>query len=140
MGQESKVCNKCLENKKMSEFYPHKTTRDRYMQMCKVCKAATDHKSRLRRVYGMDVADYDALLKEQDGVCAICGEGEVVTSPKKVISLAVDHDHVTGAVRGLLCHACNTGLGKFKDDQELLNKAIHYLKAGEGDESSEHPT
>jgi len=64
------------------------------------------------------------MLKEQGGGCAICGE----TKPLKGKNyLCVDHCHETGEVRGILCHACNTGLGKFKDSPELLHTAINYL-------------
>jgi hypothetical protein len=57
---------------------------------------------------------YDRILAAQDGGCAICGALPAVRD------LAVDHDHKTGAVRGLLCMSCNTGLGHFHDDPELL--------------------
>lgn len=64
---------------------------------------------------------YARILLEQGGVCAICGK------PPGRRSLAVDHDHETDAVRGLLCFACNTGLGKFEDNVQLLKSAIWYL-------------
>lgn len=71
----------------------------------------------------MTVADRDALLAAQGGACAICGGPPL---GKGVYHL--DHDHETGNVRGLLCHACNTSLGGFRDDPELLRKAIAYLE------------
>lgn len=75
--------------------------------------------------YGITYDDYQVLLNKQNWVCAICG-GK--TQQKNgLISLNVDHDHVTGKVRGLLCFNCNTSLGKFKDDVNLLKKAINYL-------------
>lgn len=64
-----------------------------------------------------------------DGACAICGESETAKSPidGAVKRLAVDHDHRTGQVRGLLCSTCNNGLGCFKDNIQLMKRAIDYL-------------
>lgn len=77
---------------------------------------------RYRKRFGIGLAEYDALFKAQRGVCAICNK----QSDKK---LAVDHDHDTGEVRGLLCGACNRGIGLLKDDAQILHKAIEYLKS-----------
>ena len=63
------------------------------------------------------------LLKEQDGRCAICG-----TRNPGAYGWSTDHDHATGKTRGLLCNWCNPGLGNFKDNPELLRKAIEYLR------------
>lgn len=69
------------------------------------------------------------MIEEQDNKCAICGQEETAKNNGiDVNKLAVDHDHVTGRVRGLLCKACNNGLGHFQDDPELLEAAIRYLK------------
>jgi hypothetical protein len=84
--------------------------------------AASSRKCKLQRKYGLTVADYEALLVAQSGRCAICRK-----KPEKV-RLAVDHDHVTGKVRGLLCTCCNTALGKFNDDVNLFQTAIDYLE------------
>lgn len=75
------------------------------------------------RKYGLRPEDYDTLLDNQNGVCAICSE-----PPKPGRRLAVDHDHTTGEVRGLLCSPCNTALGLFKDRIRLLAAAIVYLE------------
>ncbi|HXF71611.1 MAG TPA: endonuclease VII domain-containing protein [Actinomycetota bacterium] len=75
----------------------------------------------LLRKYGITAEDYDRLLEEQGGVCAICGR-----RPKQRY-LAVDHEHGTGRVRGLLCDPCNQMLGFAEDDPERLRKAIAYL-------------
>lgn len=80
--------------------------------------------TRLKQMFGINRDQYAVMLKQQDGVCAICKEPEVV--PNR--SLSVDHDHVTGKVRGLLCSNCNPGIGKFKEKIELLEKAVEYLK------------
>ena len=88
--------------------------------------AASDKKCRLKR-YGLTSEEYDARFKKQGGVCAICKKKEVSTRDGKTKVLAVDHDHATGAVRGLLCTHCNTGLAMFRDDLRLLVLAGRYL-------------
>lgn len=86
------------------------------------------HKNQyLRRQYGISIAEYNTMLAEQNSACAICGKPETTEIHGRVVSLAVDHDHTTGAVRALLCTACNTALGLFKDDTSLLAKASDYL-------------
>ena len=86
------------------------------------------HKSAfLRRRYGIDIARYNEMLAEQNGCCAICGNAEGNEIRGKVVALAVDHDHATGAVRALLCSACNTAIGLFNDDDGLLAKAQTYV-------------
>lgn len=81
---------------------------------------------RLRQYSGMTLELYEELLEAQEGTCALCPAK--YRHPNNVHKLCVDHNHETGAVRGLLCSACNSGLGYFKDDTELLLKAITYLK------------
>lgn len=80
--------------------------------------------NRLRIRYGLTVNDYDDMFTSQNGQCAIC----LTCSEKR---LHVDHDHQTGIVRGLLCSACNRGLGDFKDDHSRLLAAVAYLKKEE---------
>jgi hypothetical protein len=65
------------------------------------------------------------MLDEQEGCCAICGDDE---PGGRHGTWHVDHNHVTGKNRKLLCHCCNTGLGSFKDDPERLEKAAAYLR------------
>lgn len=79
----------------------------------------------LRKKYGITLEDYQNLFEAQDGVCALCGN-----SCGSGRLLAVDHDHTTGKIRGLLCMAHNTGLGKFGDSSALLRKAADYLDNG----------
>lgn len=78
---------------------------------------------RLKTKYGLSLADYEAMRARQQARCAICGREERT----KARRLAVDHDHQTAKVRDLLCHHCNTGLGNFDDNPDLLEAAIAYL-------------
>jgi len=77
----------------------------------------------LKYKYGITLDQYNEMFLAQNGVCAICGNSE--TYNKR--SLAVDHDHITGVVRGLLCLDCNAGIGHLKDNPEYLQNAITYL-------------
>lgn len=81
------------------------------------------------RAYGITVGDYDAMLAAQDDRCAICRQPETARSNGgRIRSLAIDHDHETGDVRGLLCHACNVALGYLDDAPERLDAAAAYLR------------
>jgi hypothetical protein len=70
---------------------------------------------------------YEAMSAAQGGVCAICRNLETATFGGGIRKLAVDHDHSTGKIRGLLCQACNTGLGLFKDIPERMELAAQYI-------------
>lgn len=82
----------------------------------------------LRRNFGITLGDYQAKMLEQSGVCAICHRPETAIRMNKLLPLAVDHNHTTGAVRGLLCTACNIGIGSLCESPELLRSAITYLE------------
>lgn len=82
---------------------------------------------RLRRKYGIDLQAYLVLLAEQNGKCAICGR---TSGSSRRTSLVVDHDHRTGAIRGLLCGQCNRVLGFVDDNPRTLRAALVYLVGG----------
>lgn len=93
------------------------------------CKDEAISSRYLEREYGITIDEYNNLLKKQDYKCAICGgEGFVMDSSRHKIKLVVDHDHTTGAVRGLLCHNCNRALGLLHDSEKNLLNAVDYLK------------
>ena len=79
------------------------------------------------RTFGISHAEYAEFHQKQNGVCAICFKPETAIRNGKVKSLAVDHCHKTGKIRGLLCSDCNTGIGKLKEDRNILSAAIRYL-------------
>lgn len=72
----------------------------------------------VKHKYKIDLEEVERMKLEQNNSCAICNEQR---------TLVVDHDHKTGSVRGLLCYACNTALGKFRDNKDILLSAINYL-------------
>lgn len=142
-----KICTKCGRDLPEDEFWraPKARNRSGLRSWCKGCsrRAAKEwwdtdgnrrryhHKTRTNnlRKYGITQAKYDAMLAEQGGVCAICKLPESRENQFGVMSLAVDHDHETGRVRGLLCSYCNRALGGFRDSAALLRTAAEYLEA-----------
>jgi Autographiviridae endonuclease VII len=145
----ARTCKGCKKTKPIDDFYKGK-------YRCKVCtvQASNDWRSQnpersralgraryarspdkfkaavrsstLKAKYGLTPEQYDAMLAAQGGHCAICpatepGGGRAYFD--------VDHDHVTGKARSLLCHKCNTGLGMFKDNARLLRAAATYLES-----------
>jgi len=84
-------------------------------------KRVADRKSHLKRTFGLNEADYDRILAQQGGGCAICGR---LPGSR---NLHIDHDHESGEVRGLLCFACNVAIGHLRDDPMIASKLIGYL-------------
>lgn len=80
--------------------------------------------TRLKYRYGISLEEYNKLLKDSEGRCAIC--------QREYDKPFLDHDHLTKKVRRILCRFCNTGLGMFGDSQELLLRAVEYLKSFSG--------
>ena len=82
-------------------------------------------KRMLKHRYRLEYDDYLLMYEQQDGKCKICNTDKELGT---VNGLLVDHCHTTNKVRGLLCNRCNSGLGHFEDNLELLNNAIEYIK------------
>ena len=129
-----KTCTKCNKLKELTEFTKNKKYKDSLSYWCKEChkkyRAENFEKIKvcvknyfLKGAYGITSEYYYQMLKEQNGVCKICGGVN-----KNGYSLYIDHCHKTNKVRGLLCHNCNLLLGYSKDAPELLQKTIDYLK------------
>lgn len=148
-----KMCRKCQIEKPLDGFYNQNNRKSTKMSNCKICvkKQANDwHKNnkernlinvkrwtannkekhnrsmkkcKLKKFYNMTLEQYDNLVIFQSNKCAICDQ-------KEKNDLSVDHNHITGEIRGLLCQMCNKALGLFKTDlgPELLEKAIKYIK------------
>lgn len=85
-------------------------------------------KNSLKHKHGLTLEQYDEMLEKQNGVCALCHTSEKGKNRWGGFRrLAVDHDHKTGEIRGLLCQNCNMGIGYFDDDPAILAEAIRYL-------------
>lgn len=146
---KNKKCSCCKITKDSSEFFCSK--RDGLASYCKQCKQAKmreyrkkpdwiekektyskqywivkgkkHSRKRICCQYGLTVEEYNNLHTQQSGLCAICKQPEVNEK-----YLSIDHNHSNGKVRGLLCFACNTSLGGFRDNIDYLKSAIHYLQ------------
>ena len=124
-------CYKCKQVKPADAF---PSSSGRVRSLCRACQTAYSRAWSRQRVHGITPEQYDAMLAQQGGGCAICGStwaGKPTSKHVEVMSFAVDHDHVTGRIRALLCTPCNTALGKFHDQPELLEQAAAYLRAYE---------
>jgi hypothetical protein len=92
--------------------------RQRYRDMAPEERSLYHFRDRLKRCYGISVEQYEEMLDRQGGVCGLCGE------PPRGLRLAVDHDHETGRVRGLLHNECNRALGTW---ERINGAALVYL-------------
>lgn len=146
-----KACIACGEVKPLSMYTKNASSLDGHIGTCKKCKAKQQRERRarakaeakasreptekavkdakrrrnnhLKSLYGIDESVYQKLYEAQNGVCAICKQPESIEGRR----LCVDHSHITGDVRGLLCSNCNRGIGLLKDSPELVRNAFHYL-------------
>lgn len=125
---KTKTCTKCGLDRPLTVFPTRKDRGNRLRSHCKPCHNVWQTTNRgkqltrdstFQRKYGISGADYDRMLREQSGACALCGRSDE--------RLHVDHSHSTGAVRGLLCANCNMALGLLRDDPEVLIRAAKYV-------------
>ena len=138
MGGEVRICKKCDEEKSIYDF--RECGNDRYnriyfSRICRLCENIQNRKrnrkrqreNNLQRKFDMTEAQYKQKLKEQNNVCAICGQPETVIAFSKIKALAVDHREFPFKVRGLLCQNCNIKLAII-EDKEWVAKATKYLE------------
>ncbi len=116
---EAKPCRWCKE-----VFEPQAPS---HLYCCDVCKNKGITTNYFNKKYGIGLKDVEAMLEAQGNLCAICHKEGFKMHQGVFMNLNVDHCHKTGAVRGLLCHNCNRGLGLFQDDVNVLFNAISYL-------------
>ena len=139
---ETKVCKKCGLEKPLIEFYKKKKDKsgNDLAFPCKECRKSYRKERRkycpikrreegLKHLYNITIDDYNKMLKFQNYKCAICSTSSInYRSRNGSTHFSVDHCHTTGKIRGLLCCICNIGLGNFKDNTDLLNRASMYLQ------------
>lgn len=138
-----KVCKNCGEEKPLSDYYKRVASKDRLAFNCKPCsneiasewskrnvdkRFETRRKSHLRRKFGISLEQYSELLKKQKYSCAVC-ERHVSEFDKE---LAVDHNHATQEIRGLLCTYCNHRVVGRHTNGELLRRVADYVEQGTG--------
>lgn len=147
----NQTCKWCGESKPLTEF-GFRQDRGCYKKHCKTCynqkhgprateratawnkRNAIARRNSTLKTYGIDVETYEELSEAQRGCCAICGvpESEACLGRSTTKKLFVDHNHITGEVRGLLCHKCNMGIGYLQGDTgtAILDAAVVYLQRG----------
>ncbi|MFG1803525.1 endonuclease VII domain-containing protein [Micromonospora carbonacea] len=136
-----RFCPDCGTAKPVTDFPRNRSDSTGYASYCKPCHNARTRETKqrlyggsreyhLRQRYGVGQKEFDELLAEQGGVCAICGGAD----PQHL-----DHDHRTGWVRGILCFNCNGGLGQFRDSPTRLARAITYLRGTTWQRALIHP-
>jgi hypothetical protein len=131
----TKICFRCKQEKPVSEFYKSNTRY--YQRECKICnrvrKYAWHHteqgkrssaNTKLKKRFGITIEEYEKLVKEVGGKCEICGATQSTNGHR----LAVDHDHQTLQIRGILCKDCNVALTLFQEKETVLQNAIKYLE------------
>ena len=127
----AKNCTKCSTHKPLAEFHKSSSAADGKASWCKSCVNRIKRESRKRTYapenkrkwaiktrYGLTPEQVDAMYAAQNGQCAVC--------KKAIEKFHIDHNHNTGAVRGLLCHRCNVRIGGW-DDGEWLSSALRYM-------------
>lgn len=130
---KTRKCLGCKEIKPWEEFYVSQLTGLPHSR-CNKCRTLRHREVRItnpelfrarerKRRYGLAITGYDEMLVAQKGRCKLCGS----TDPGRQVFL-VDHDHSTDKIRGLLCSKCNSGLGLFNDNPELLALAAKYIR------------
>ena len=132
-------CRKCNEIKPLTEFYKtgrkndkNPNERNHECKECTKARVSASHKANpdkkrdrhLRRNYGITLAEFNRMVLAQGSKCACCGTDK---PGGKHNQWCVDHDHVTGAVRELLCKDCNIVLGIIEDSPEHLQRLLQYI-------------
>lgn len=128
-SRRAKDCNECLPKRKREATQESaRKNRNKYRDKCR--------NKKLKDTYGITLEEYDVIHAYQRGLCAICGQPETACYKYQgsvvVQRLAVDHNHETGKIRGLLCGRCNAGIGFFQDDAEKMRAACEYLNRNNG--------
>ena len=115
------TCKSCFRT---SSLIRHRDDKRRYRASDPEGVKARYREWQLQNTYGLSVEQFDQMLADQGGLCAICG----ADNPQWTKDWHVDHDHETGVNRGILCHKCNLMLGLAVDNVDTLLRAVAYLK------------
>lgn len=148
-----RICKRCGTERPITDFHIVKECLEGRRPVCKFCirkqqkknyktnikfrrakqrKWHTDNPraskgSKLKSTYGITIEQYDIMFGVQGGVCSICGCPEIVKRNHKIKNLAVDHNHITGKIRGLLCQKCNQALGLLNENPVIIKNLLEYI-------------
>lgn len=157
LHRRDRICRKCLReykrkwvslNRDKCSVYGKRSymkNRERQLEAKRIYRSTLQRKYRskykkktsewsrrhhLKKKYGISLDDYEEMFLRQRGLCAVCEKPQSKKRRGRVIvkRLSVDHCHVTGIVRGLLCDKCNVGIGLLGDSSQALRKALNYLE------------
>lgn len=138
-GIELRICPNCGEDRPSTLFIRSKQPQAGYPSWCKDCRityrqarnqplSVAERDWRLQQRYGLTYDEYETMAEQQNNLCMICQQPETQVKQGELIRLAVDHNHMTGKVRGLLCRRCNSALGLVRESADLLSRMIKYLQ------------
>ena len=124
------MCRVC-SRKASASWYAKNPEKKRQYALSRPNRTEYNRKQNLKTKYGLTERAYQDMFAAQGGVCAVCSLPETAIDKRtnKTMPLAVDHNHMNNAIRGLLCASCNGGLGLFKDNKASLQAAIKYLES-----------
>lgn len=115
-------------SRNLKNYYSGHTPHNKKYNIPKSDKKRYVKNHSLMRSFGINIEQYEEMIVVQQNRCGICGGYQ-----RNEKSLAVDHNHTTGKIRGLLCDDCNFGIGFLKDNEQILRNAIDYLRLGSRD-------
>jgi len=130
VGFRRRQCWKCGKIKRIEHFYKQKCGLLGRRRTCKDCHIIWRRRHDLEKKFcGISIESYNAMVENQKGLCAICRQPERYVNVRgRLRILCIDHDHMTGMIRELLCNRCNRIIGYAKDNVEILEAAAAYIK------------
>lgn len=139
------ICSGCKKRKQLKSFSKDRSRKSGYRSLCRKCSSKHNknyrinnrvklltymrswHRNNKGKSFGISIEQYKTLKELQNNKCAICKNNETVVCKGKLRELSIDHNHMTGKVRGLLCYACNVSLGLLKENTQTLKQMILYI-------------
>jgi hypothetical protein len=144
---DRKICSACRADLPLTAFGKNRSAKDGLANQCLDCLKESRRKWReanpglhrarhMKNRYGIALDEYEAMVKLTGGRCPVCGQPP---SPVFEAAFDLDHDHLTGKVRGLLCRPCNLALGGARDDPAILRALADYIEAHRADPGEDRP-
>lgn len=150
---KTRICKRCEIGRPIVDFHVAKGCHDDRRPVCKFCirkyqkkryptvakvrcakqreynarNPLANRRGNLMKSYGITLEQYNIMFESQGGVCLICGCPEIIKRKGKIKNLAVDHNHITGKVRGLLCQKCNQALGLLNENPVVIKSLLEYI-------------